>query len=871
MIARLVTCLQVTSTGLQQGLFALSLDPRIAAYLRERMRRADAILFTGAGFSTGVRNTAGTRMPLGTELRPHLWALSYPGEAFDEASKLPDLFSIAQARNPKGLRDLLLLRLAVDASSIPDYYAGLFSLPWLRAYTLNVDDLPTAIARQHTLRRRILPLSAITWGERGLPAREARVLEVVHLNGQLADAPDGVTFSPTQYAERLAGQEPLYAQCAVDVLTRPVVYIGTPLDETPLWQHIEMRRRGPRTRREFRRESFLISPTLDRARAEVLDREFHVTHIPMGVEDFSKELLTATAAVVEEGYTVIAAAIDIARESNEPPLAQDLSAAAEAGSPDYLLGRAPDWGDVRDGFAAPRNCDLELETLAKAQLQPRDEPPGTILVSGTAGSGKSTMVMRLALALTAAGAKVAWVDNSVDISPLNLRRWAATIDEPTVLIIDDVDRYGPGGPALAAEMVRGPKPLLLVATIRSGRGADRFADRYVALGAPFRQFDMPDLTNGDIQALIDLLDAKNRLGVLKGRDRQGQFNAFKDVARRQILVAMLEATSGKRFEEVIESELLELDNDTRDLYAIAAVASGLRFGLTRDEMLLAVDDRSAATLASIDALQRRRLIVADPAGTLRVRHRVIAEVLTRVLARDGQLADVIVGLAVAAASKVSPTTKPTHRTYRRIRALMNHDWLTSTIGVPAARKVYEALEGLMQWDHHYWLQRGSYELEHGEFQYAENFLNQAFGLAPTDPLVKTEYAYMTLRRAVIAHLPTESRENLQEGFGLLREAIEDREGSDPHQYHIFGKEGLNWLARGDVTPQEREELLNELQDVVLEGIRSHPSNERLGQLLVEVQKAQLGHVASSSGPQTPSGGTPVVRTGSDLRIPRKPG
>jgi nucleoside-triphosphatase THEP1 len=527
----------------------LTLDPRIAAYLKERMRRADAVLFTGAGFSVGARNQAGTTMPLSADLKPLLWALSYPRDQFDEASKVQDLFEIARGRDPNGLRDLLLMRLGVDANSVPSYYAGLLSLPWVRAYTLNVDDLPTAVARRHPLKRRITHLSAVNWGMKALPARAANLLEVVYLNGVLYDAPDGVTFSPTQYAERLAGQEPLYDQCVIDVLTHPVAFIGTPLDEAPLWQHVVMRRKGPRTKREFRRESFIVTPTLDRARAELLHREFNVTHVPMDVETFSKELLAAVGGAVEEGYALIGAASEETKEVTEPPLAQDLAADSPSGAADYLLGRAPAWGDVRDGFAASRRGDADLEELAKTRLQVSGQPRGTILVAGTAGSGKSTAAMRLALALTAQGTKVAWVDNSVDISPLNLRAWMESRDGAPVLIVDDIDRYGSASPVLTAEVAKFAQRPLVVATIRSGRGADRFADRYKQLGAPLLQFDVPDLADEDILALISLLDKNNRLGILKGRDRESQVRAFRDAARRQILVAMLEATSGRRFED----------------------------------------------------------------------------------------------------------------------------------------------------------------------------------------------------------------------------------------------------------------------------------------------------------------------------------
>ena len=306
-------------------------------------------------------------------------------------------------------------------------------------------------------------------------------------------------------------------------------------------------------------------------------------------------------------------------------------------------------------------------------------------------------------------------------------------------------------------------------------------------------------------------------------------------------MALLEATSGRRFEELIISEWRELGDDTRDLYAIAAVASALRFGLSRDELLLAVGDASNATLASIDALQRRHLIVADPAGGLRVRHRVIAEVLMRALSADGLLNDVITGLAIAAASKVGPATPRGHRHYRRIRALMNHDWLTLHVGAAGAKHFYEELELMMTWDHHYWLQRGTCELEQGNLPLAENFLSQSMSLEPDDPLVRTEFGYLRLRQAVISPSSAESRALLEEGFGLLRDAISDRQGSDPHQYYIYGSQGLSWLQRGDVTAVERTQLLKELAELVEEGRRAHLRDEDMRRLLVDIQNARLGH------------------------------
>jgi Mrp family chromosome partitioning ATPase/tetratricopeptide (TPR) repeat protein len=819
----------------------MTLEPSVLAYLAERMRRADTILFTGAGFSRGATNLIGDAIPIGQELAKLIWALCYPREPYDGVSKLEDLFGVASSRNPKGLSDVLQRTLRLQPDSIPEYYAKLLSLPWYRAYTLNVDDFSAAICRKFALPRRLNSLSAIRWANRPTPEATAVSLDVVHLNGVLDDAPEGVTFSPAQYAERLAGQEPLYALCAADVLSRPVVYIGTPLDESPLWQHVHMRRRGPRTKREFRRQSFIITPTLDRAPRELLEREFHVTHLPMTVEEFATELLPEVASASEEGYALLRASAEARMSLTRVPIAGELAASAGEGSADYLLGRSPDWGDVRDGISSERGCDAEILQLALDFLALKNESRNVVLVTGTAGAGKSTVVMRLALALSANGVNVGWVDSSIDISPLDLRRSMEEKDAPRVLIIDDAERYGSQLPSMLREFQpRSAPPPLVIVTIRSGRGADRFADGADAQALSFTEFLLPNLTDSDILALLATLDLHKRLGVLKGKSRNEQVASFREFASRQIIVALLQATSGRRFEELLVSELTELRDDAKMLYAIAAVGSALRFGLTRDELLLSVGDASNATLASIDALQREKLLVLDRSGEIRVRHRVIADVLMHHLAAQHELTPIVTGLAVAAATKLTRATSTHHRFARRMRSLMNHDWLVEQVGVRDAREVYEELELLLDWNYHYWLQRGSFELEHGDLNLAENFLNQAYSLAPDDPLVITEYAYLQLRLAITDSASADSRRLLRKGLDLLSDAIIARRQSDPHQYHIYGRQGLEWLRPGDVTAQEREDLLREITSKVEEGRKAHARNEPLRELFVDITTEKLG-------------------------------
>lgn len=336
------------------------LESTILPHLRTQFERARAILFTGSGFSTNAKNLEGRPLPSGPELARSLWQLCFPSDPFDTNVSLQDIYEAALATDPKGLADLLTRSLTVDADSIPDWLARYFSLPWYRVYTLNIDSLAQAINRRFPVPRTLQEISATgpIAPKRAADAPHA-TLEAVYLNGTLADVPDRVTFSASQYAHRLAFPGHLYQQLVADVVSRPVVFVGTKLDEPPLWQNIELRReRGRRGLREMRPRSYLVTPTLDRAREARLSN-FNITWIPMTAEEFAHHVLSKLGPAVERGLAFFQVArVSVEQEPRLPEVA-DLATNPHRES-EFLLGEEPIWADIQTGRAVERDCDGEF-------------------------------------------------------------------------------------------------------------------------------------------------------------------------------------------------------------------------------------------------------------------------------------------------------------------------------------------------------------------------------------------------------------------------------------------------------------------------------------------------------------------------------
>ena len=245
------------------------------------------MLFTGAGFSSSASDRAGRSIPSSEEITREIWQLSFPGEEQDSSS-LTDLFHHAQRRSPERLDALLSERLSVAEDRLPKFYERWFSVPWKRAWTLNVDDIEHAAARRFRLPRPIETISALTTPFRP-ELLNTRALVFVHLNGFVEDGVHHVTFSTTQYGERLARKDPWYSQFVHDLVHHPFVIVGTRLEEAPFWRTLHQLYGGDQTPGEVC-TAFIVSPKLTRARRILLE-DIGIRWLKMSAEEFADEVL----------------------------------------------------------------------------------------------------------------------------------------------------------------------------------------------------------------------------------------------------------------------------------------------------------------------------------------------------------------------------------------------------------------------------------------------------------------------------------------------------------------------------------------------------------------------------------------------------
>lgn len=824
-----------------------SLD-HIVDRLRSQFTRGEPVLFTGAGFSVEAYTTEGTPIPSSNRLVEAFWRLAFPSDPFDPTTRLGDAFHAASRRNPGGLSRLIQHELTVDGLSLPSFYQQWFSMPWSRCYTLNIDDIELAASRRFSLGQRVTSTSATSGRQQDIEQSGADQLEVIHLNGLVGDSLSDLTFSPRDYGSRQVVPEHWLIQASNDIVARPVVFVGTEIDESTLWQYMEGRElRGPRGTRELRPGSVLVAPALNPAR-EILLRDLNIDWVRMTAKEFAEEILITLRSSIDQGHSALRSKRNSAQQSPYPPLVSDLLATEPTKSTSYLLGHEPEWADLISGRAIRRECDDEIAATSSDVLKGKlsNRP---LVITGTAGSGKSTSLMRLASQLSAEGIATYWIDEQVNLDVYRLRDLVMRSDEPVAVCVDDADLLGRHTTGWARELPTISNTLFACA-VRSTR-VDGLLDSDTLGGVEPLEISMPPLEDSDIDDLVRVLDENNRLGILKGKSAKQRRDAFRRQAGRQLLVGMIQATSGLRFTEKAFEEYAQLEGVSRLFYGIVAFVHSQRHSLDLDEILTAVGSRDNETLNALDRLVQRGIITRnDRYKHYQARHRVIAEQVINSPIFRSEIKTIIEGLFVALASNLAPKEPRTSRLWRRFIRFINHEFVMRFLAVEDSRQVYGSIETLMTWDYHFWLQRGSLEVQEGDLQLATNYLGQALSLAPSDRLVKAEWSYLLMKKA--ARLPSHASAEdwFTEGYGTLLSLVEGTGIADPHPYHILGSQTIAWVRSANLNAIQRRNLLSKAREVVESGAQKNPRNEELRQLFNDLTYEWL-HTAVTSDESIP--------------------
>jgi len=788
----------------------------IRGHLKTQFESCNPVLFTGAGFSYGCVNMKNKTIPMGKELSEILWELCYKEDKFEDSIKLDEIYQLACLRKKTEVHKLLANSFTINPDSITDSQKGFFDFPWKKVYTLNIDNFEFAMQKKHEMARRILSVDALSPSSTKTAIEKGSgCLLYIHLNGSLENIEE-VTFSKSSYYKRLSSDDYWYSDLVSSLFTCPFVFIGTELDEPSFWMFIEQRKlKGQRSNFELRPKSYLVVPSLSLPRQEIL-ASYNITWLPMTCDEFYTNILCEIKSCINKGLSFVE---NLTSEKAEQPESYELGyilSKKNKSKTDFLRGSEPEWADFENGKVANREFDNDL-------IQAVDESSVKLIaITGTAASGKSTSVKKMSLKLHADGRRILFFDRNNISRSRNLLKAYEKI-KPDVIIIDDADQFGSDLTNICNRILDDNCCLVIVA-MRSTK-----YDRCIttSLQKITNNLTMPLLKENDVNELHDVLERNNRLGVLESLSVPDRINAICDKCGRQLLVAMIEVTSGRKFEDKVNEEYLELNQNEKALYSVAAVVTALRSSIDNQSLMMAVEDSNNDSINRINNLCKYGMLNKDHNGNLKIRHPLIAERLLDTFISSGILKNIFQRLAYVYYAKCTPNMDTFTAPRRFLLKIINHDFLKRMLGVNDSRAFYNSIESFAQHDFGYWLQRGSLEVETDNLIDAEYYLNAARGKNPDDLNTKTEYAYLLFKKALKAPKASNSEDLISEAESILLSNIAARGKRDPHSYHVLLHNMLEWILVSPKTKDDKLALLQKIRSVSAEAQKYHFLNTRI--------------------------------------------
>jgi hypothetical protein len=685
-------------------------------------------------------------------------------------------------------------------------------------------------------------------------------LQYIKLNGSIENDPRTYTFSARQYAKRSTEHDIWYDHFIRDYMTRVTIFIGTELNEPLFWRHIELRERRERAETEHRPKSYLVCPKISKPKQSILI-DYNIIPIEARSEEFFI-WLKENIKLPESKQSVIQASnpelIDIFKFQEEGVKRVDINrletflknfhlVAIEPPSAghrrkSYLLGKEPQWQDLYHNLDAKREINDLLINEVEVAIGNQDNL-NVIALTGTAGSGKSTIIMRAALHFCAQGFQCYYTNSEALIKWEDFINAIKVINQDLLIFIDNADHSLRWLAGLIDRFGDIDRKLTFILASRTNK-YEKFAGKLLQVSKA-KEIDTPNLSDTDIEKIILKLSDEDLLGNLRGMNNQQRFSEFKYRARKQILIAMREATEGKDFDEILKGEYNEIEPyEARKIYLCVALASAEHFKLNKQQILATAIDRYSAILTYLD--KNLKGLISQPyesSDIYECRHPVIAEFIINDIAERSHLKDAYICILSVLAHDMGNNPDFGNRIFRLYRRLINHLSIFHHFqkDINHARDIYESVRNYIGNDFHFWLQYGSLELSFGELDYAANYLAQAESLRPYDDFILTAKGHLCYRQSLVADSLHSASQRRQDGRDYIIDQINSRPDFSAHPFHIFGnqemKYALKWYFEDD--PDECKNILQNATDVVKSGLKLHPRNSELIQLEEDIKRAFL--------------------------------
>lgn len=607
-------------------------------HIRTALLNGRLVLLFGAGASKGCKNSLNEDIPLGGELANIL--AEELGEELD-GEDLSEVYSAAKSELGEHVHKIFERYFKHCKPSIE--YTELLKYPFFRIYSLNIDDAFENAAHKNGIINFNVKLRNDNISE---VDQFYKTLDYIKLNGDINRVSDGFIFSSQEYGSNSASEPLWYSELARDF--HKYTFIGTKLKE-PLFYHQIEKYKAKTGSSDLK--SYILIPSLTNIQKKgLLSSNIH--HLEGKLSDFvnwlqdefdkpptSNDILrnTRPELTIENientnKISLFSGVTPVNRSSlvlmKKPEKVSQIR--------DFYKGFKPSWFDIID--EVPAFLSDVHEFFDEFFLDNNSKPLDLYLILGSAGCGKTTALKQLALKIADQGGrnvyfieeyKADFLEFIIELDYRNTEPYYIFIERVGDLSVD-IANIIKGAKSSKAIFISSENPKIWTTRVKVNLGL------YVT-----ESLDMSQIKDSDADLILNKLEMYGNWTRLSRMSNKNRKIELIQKSKRQLLIGLLEATSGEGYNEIIKKDYASITcASEKSLLMLAGLATIQRVPanestLTRALSYLNLNSDVHYLSTNMDG------IVQYLNGNVTTRHRVYIEQLFHLYVPKAELKEII--------------------------------------------------------------------------------------------------------------------------------------------------------------------------------------------------------------------------------------
>lgn len=686
------------------------------------LQKAEASLLLGAGFSLVNSSELGP-LPTGDGLRDMI--LAKCGKKPGVRTTLKDAYLLG-SREIQDFESFLAECFTVKSALL--WQERIFSYPWARIYTTNIDNvLDVAYAQCERKGKLGGDFVFANYSDPSILSNAIGSIPVVSIHGSCLKLDEGFIFSSLEYAKAAVKVLDWHRDLAARIFTGGLIVVGNQLDESDIDSYLAAREGVYQTSRVA--ANFLVIPNPDEIKAENY-AAIGYRVLDCTAEEFFSELFAASPPrsmadiVLNSTPSVKKAVVDIKamtwfRSTFRAAVAEMDDAKTKTGIlRHFITGSEPDWFYIVNDAHATTSVVKKITTRVLTQMQSCATGIGVLHITGPSGSGKTTAIRAAVRELVRTYPYIYEFDSSREIDTEFLKRMIEGFREKTIFVFYSSAEYYFAINFIVDRLQGHNKPYALF-VLEDRTSEHRKSLRHIADSSRSEYFEFPELNLEDAQLIAEKIQSSGLVIP--------NFSDYEIAKRARIIVdkergysgdllsALFSLTSHENFEQKIFEEYYSVPEGLpRRILDVVSILSAQDFAVPIDYIAGFLSER-AEDVGKCLAAELAGVLVAHPkAGAVKCRHRIIAQYyFDNCIAHSGRV-DTVVGILEFLSRKFTVDDIRLHPlSYRIYKEIISFEFLYDSFFPEATRqedaeRTYHEAQRFFGQDGVFWLHFGRY-------------------------------------------------------------------------------------------------------------------------------------------------------------------